>query len=141
MKSVEDENILKDIVSIPSQKVNCACLSTIINLEECLLLSYSYLFFLCFQCESNGINYNALHRNSGIDSNIQTLEMFFSGLPRLINLQPFPNLSKLVIVNQNIEHIEGLDTCVNLRELWITECKLTVRTYLSFGLTKCSQAD
>lgn len=71
-----------------------------------------------------------MHRNSGIDSNVQTLEMFFSGLPRLINLQPFPNLSKLVIVNQNIERIEGLDTCVNLRELWVTECKLTVRTYL-----------
>ncbi|CAF0783988.1 unnamed protein product [Adineta ricciae] len=110
MKSVEDENILKDI------------------------------------CESNGINYNALQRNSGIDSNIQILEMFFSGLPRLISLQPFPNLFKLVIVNQNIEHIEGLDTCVNLRELWITECKLTVRTYLVLdyrnrieGLSRCSR--
>jgi len=56
--------------------------------------------------------------------------MFFSGLPRLISLKPFPNLLKLVIVNQTIERIEGLETCVNLQELWITECKLKVCTYL-----------
>jgi hypothetical protein len=58
--------------------------------------------------------------------------MFFFGLPRLINLKAFPNLLKLVIVNQTIERIEGLDRCVNLQELWITECKLKVRTYLIF---------
>ncbi|UJR26994.1 hypothetical protein I4U23_008301 [Adineta vaga] len=99
MKTVEDENILKDI------------------------------------CDSNGINYNALHRNNnGIDPHVQVLEMFFSGLPRLISLNPFPNLLKLVIVNQNIERIEGLDTCINLRELWITECKLTQIE----GLSRCS---
>ncbi|CAF3540202.1 unnamed protein product [Adineta steineri] len=99
MRSVEDENILKDI------------------------------------CDSNGINYNALHRNhNGIDSNVQVLEMFFSGLPRLITLQSFPNLIKLVIVNQNIERIEGLETCINLQELWITESKLTQIE----GLNRCT---
>ena len=33
---------------------------------------------------------------------------------------------KLVIANQTLERIEGLDSCVNLQELWITECKLKV---------------
>jgi hypothetical protein len=75
-----------------------------------------------------------LQRNSsGIDSHVDALEMFFSGLPRLISLKPFPNLLKLVIVNQTIERIEGLETCVNLEELWITECKLKVCTYLIFA--------
>jgi len=72
-----------------------------------------------------------------LDSNVQLLEMFFSGLPRLISFHSFPNLLKLVIVNQNIERIEALDTCVNLRELWITECKLTVSTYLIFSSVIC----
>jgi hypothetical protein len=70
--------------------------------------------------------------NGGIDSHVEALEMFFSGLPRLISLKPFPNLLKLIIVNQTIERLEGLDTCVNLKELWITECKLKVCTYLIF---------
>ena len=70
-----------------------------------------------------------LRNSSGFDSQVQVLEMFFSGLPRLISLKPFPNLLKLVIVNQNIERIEGLDTCINLQELWITECKLKVSVH------------
>lgn len=53
--------------------------------------------------------------------------MFFSGLPRLISFKSFPNLVKLIIVNQALERIEGLESCVNLQELWITECKLKVR--------------
>ncbi|CAF3420460.1 unnamed protein product [Rotaria sp. Silwood1] len=76
-------------------------------------------------CESNGINYDAFQRNhGGVDTNIEVLEIFFSGLPRLISLKAFPNLLKLIIVNQTIERIEGLDACTNLQELWITECKL-----------------
>lgn len=64
--------------------------------------------------------------------------MFFSGLPRLISMKPFPNLLKLVIVNQTLERIEGLDTCVNLQELWITECKLKVCTYRIFtSVSRC----
>lgn len=61
-----------------------------------------------------------------VGGDVETLEMFFSGLPRLINMKAFPNLIKLVIANQAIERIEGLDSCVNLQELWITECKLKV---------------
>ena len=52
-------------------------------------------------------------------------------------MKPFPNLLKLVIVNQTLERIEGLDTCVNLQELWITECKLKVCTYLIFASGSC----
>ena len=72
-----------------------------------------------------------MQRNTqGVDTHVEAIEMFFSGLPRLISLKPFPNLAKLVIVNQPLERIEGLDACINLQELWITECKLKVRTYL-----------
>ncbi|CAF3373605.1 unnamed protein product [Rotaria socialis] len=87
-------------------------------------------------CEANGINHEALMRNhGGVDPYIEVLEVFFSGLPRLISLKPFPNLLKLVIVNQTIERIEGLDACNSLQELWITECKLQQIEGLS-GCTK-----
>ena len=65
-----------------------------------------------------------------MDTHVTVLEMFFSGLPRLIGLKAFPNLIKLVIANQTIERLDGLDSCVNLEELWITECKLKVSTDL-----------
>ena len=71
-----------------------------------------------------------MRNHGGVDPYIEVLEVFFSGLPRLISLKPFPNLLKLVIVNQAIERIEGLDGCASLQELWITECKLQVCTYL-----------
>jgi Leucine-rich repeat (LRR) protein len=68
--------------------------------------------------------------NGGTDTRVEILEMFFSGLPRLISLKAFPHLLKLIIVNQSIERIEGLDACPNLQELWLTECKLKVCAYL-----------
>jgi hypothetical protein len=76
-----------------------------------------------------------LQRNgNGIDQLVDTLEIFFSGLPRLITLKSFPNLRKLTIVNQSLERIEGLDVCVHLQELWITECKLQVCTHTDFQM-------
>merc|ERR1719354_222582 len=50
--------------------------------------------------------------------------MFFSGLPTLYGFNFFPNLNSLVIVGQSIKKIENLSSCVNLRELWICECKI-----------------
>ncbi|XP_063295570.1 leucine-rich repeat-containing protein 9 [Pelobates fuscus] len=54
-----------------------------------------------------------------------TLEMFFSGYPKMVGLSYFPNLIHLILVGQNIQAIEGLESCPLLQELWIAECNLT----------------
>ncbi|KAM4663517.1 LOW QUALITY PROTEIN: leucine-rich repeat-containing protein 9 [Discoglossus pictus] len=51
--------------------------------------------------------------------------MFFSGYPRMVGLSYFPNLTVLMLVGQNIQSIANLESCPLLRELWITECRLT----------------
>ncbi|CAF0756740.1 unnamed protein product [Didymodactylos carnosus] len=73
-------------------------------------------------CDANGLNIETVRANA--EQYVDALEIFFSGYPRMISLKWFPNLSKLVIVNQIVENIEYLETCIHLRELWITECKL-----------------
>ena len=57
---------------------------------------------------------------------VESLEVFFSGYPRMVGLSFFPKLSQLTIVSQNISHIQGLEGCPLLRELWVAECQLTV---------------
>ena len=52
--------------------------------------------------------------------------MFFSGFPYIIGIKHFPNLTKLVIVGQNITRMENLSFSSELNELWICECKLKV---------------
>lgn len=54
------------------------------------------------------------------------LEMFFSGYPRIVGLSLFPNLTSLTIVAQDIKDISGLETCLQLKELWIAECCIEV---------------
>ncbi|XP_074092030.1 leucine-rich repeat-containing protein 9 isoform X2 [Macrotis lagotis] len=51
--------------------------------------------------------------------------MFFSGYPCIVGLTYFPNLTSLTIVAQNITKISGLESCLLLKELWITECHIT----------------
>lgn len=53
--------------------------------------------------------------------------MFFSGYPRIVGLSLFHNLSSLTIVAQDIREISGLETCLQLKELWIAECCIEVR--------------
>lgn len=53
--------------------------------------------------------------------------MFFSGYPRIMYMDRFPNLHTLVFMGQSINKIEGLTTLTGLKELWISECQLKVR--------------
>ncbi|KAG8561130.1 hypothetical protein GDO81_015257 [Engystomops pustulosus] len=73
-------------------------------------------------CMCNGLNYDKI-RKDGPETN--TLEMFFSGYPRMVGLSYFPNLTNLTIVGQSIETICNLESCPLLEELWITECRIT----------------
>lgn len=79
------------------------------------------------QCSNNGICYERLGEE-GCD--VSSLEMFFSGFPRMVGLSFFPVLRQLTIVGQSVKRIEALDCCPLLEELWVAECHLTVR--LSF---------
>ncbi|XP_042074127.1 leucine-rich repeat-containing protein 9 isoform X2 [Haplochromis burtoni] len=85
-------------------------------------------------CMANGVPYEKIAQE-GI--NITSLEMFFSGFPRMIGLSFFPRLSQLTIIGQNIEHIDGLECCPLLQELWIVQCHLTEIS----GLQNCLQLE
>lgn len=75
------------------------------------------------QCLANGASYEkATQEGSSLDS----LEMFFTGFPRMLGLALFPALRQLTILGQDVEHIEGLQGCPLLQELWVAECHLTV---------------
>ncbi|XP_035243517.1 leucine-rich repeat-containing protein 9 isoform X2 [Anguilla anguilla] len=83
-------------------------------------------------CISNGISYEKVSQDG---SNIRSLEMFFSGYPRMVGLSLFPRLSQLIVVGQSVSHIEGLEFCPLLQELWVVECQLTNVS----GLQTCRQ--
>ncbi|XP_040598886.1 leucine-rich repeat-containing protein 9 isoform X2 [Mesocricetus auratus] len=70
-------------------------------------------------CLCNGLSYEMVGQEG---SETSKLEMFFSGYPRIVGLSLFPNLSSLTIVAQDIKEISGLETCLQLKELWIAEC-------------------
>ncbi|KAM7323321.1 hypothetical protein ACRRTK_017427 [Alexandromys fortis] len=70
-------------------------------------------------CLCNGLSYEMVGQEG---SDTSKLEMFFSGYPRIVGLSLFPNLSSLTIVAQDIREISGLETCLQLKELWIAEC-------------------
>ncbi|XP_078672195.1 leucine-rich repeat-containing protein 9-like isoform X1 [Branchiostoma floridae x Branchiostoma belcheri] len=72
-------------------------------------------------CISNGLNFQKL--DNQVTSTTQ-LEMFFSGMPRMLGLDRFVNLTCLRINGQNIRKIEGLQHLAQLKELWVSECKL-----------------
>lgn len=91
------------------------------------LSSFSHL-----QCLVNGVSYDKIAQEGG---NVTTLEIFFSGFPRMVGLFFFPNLCQLTIVDQTIEHIEGLENCPLLQELWIVQCRLRV-SFLKYLCSK-----
>ena len=76
------------------------------------------------QCANNGINYSKVQ--NGEKCNVDKLEMFFSGFPKIVGMNLFPSLTCLVIMSQPVSKIEGLSPLVLLRELWISECQLKV---------------
>ncbi|KAM5273608.1 leucine-rich repeat-containing protein 9 [Ctenodactylus gundi] len=70
-------------------------------------------------CLCNGLSYEMVEQGG---SDAKKLEMFFSGYPCIVGLSLFPHLTSLTIVAQDIREISGLETCLLLKELWITEC-------------------
>ncbi|XP_060030856.1 leucine-rich repeat-containing protein 9 isoform X2 [Erinaceus europaeus] len=72
-------------------------------------------------CLCNGLCYEIVGQEG---PDISKLEMFFSGYPCIVGLTLFPNLTSLTIVAQEIKEISGLETCLQLKELWIAECCL-----------------
>ncbi|XP_055989754.1 leucine-rich repeat-containing protein 9 [Sorex fumeus] len=85
-------------------------------------------------CLCNGLSYEVVGQEG---SNASKLEMFFSGYPRIVGLSLFPNLTSLTIVAQDIKEISGLQSCLQLKELWIAECCLdTIK-----GLQECKQLE
>ncbi|XP_064230966.1 leucine-rich repeat-containing protein 9 [Aotus nancymaae] len=70
-------------------------------------------------CLCNGLSYEMVGQEG---SDTSKLEMFFSGYPCIVGLSLFPNLTSLTIVAQDIKEISGLETCLQLEELWIAEC-------------------
>ncbi|XP_062296863.1 leucine-rich repeat-containing protein 9 [Scomber scombrus] len=85
-------------------------------------------------CMVNGVSYEKIAQEGG---NISSLEIFFSGFPRMVGLSFFPRLRQLTIVGQNIKHIEGLECCPLLQELWVVQCHLTEIS----GLQNCLQLE
>lgn len=85
-----------------------------------VILSHEYV---SQQCMANGVSYEKIAQEG---CNISSLEIFFSGFPRMVGLSFFPRLCQLTIVGQNIKHIEALEGCPLLRELWVVQCHLTV---------------
>ncbi|KAF3844873.1 hypothetical protein F7725_008036 [Dissostichus mawsoni] len=83
-------------------------------------------------CMANGVCYEKIRQDG---SNVSSLEIFFSGFPRMVGLSFFPRLCQLTIVGQDIKHIEGLECCPLLRELWVVQCDLTGIS----GLQNCVQ--
>ncbi|KAJ7990764.1 hypothetical protein DPEC_G00290290 [Dallia pectoralis] len=73
-------------------------------------------------CSVNGVSFEEIPLEG---SSITSLEIFFSGYPRMVGLAHFPRLCQLTVVNQNIGQIQGLESCPLLQELWVAECKLT----------------
>lgn len=76
---------------------------------------------------TNGVSYEKILQEG---CNVSSLEVFFSGFPRMVGLSFFPRLCHLTIVGQDIKHIEALECCPLLRELWVVQCHLTVSLLL-----------
>ena len=92
------------------------------------------------QCSSNGLT---LSRLSHEGPQQESLHMFFSGFPYIYGLQYFPNVRLVQIMGQTLTSMNGLQHCQLLKELWISDCQLTVsalyvlnRTLVAFiGIT------
>ncbi|XP_021344907.1 leucine-rich repeat-containing protein 9-like [Mizuhopecten yessoensis] len=83
-------------------------------------------------CSVNGLNYNKIENGEVFTCTV--LEMFFSGMPRIVAMRHFPNVTCLTVVDQQIQKIEGLSCLTNLKELWISETE--VKRIESIGALK-----
>lgn len=59
-------------------------------------------------------------------ADIRYLECFFIGFQEIMHIDKFPHLTELKIIAQELKRINGLENCVNLTELWLAECQITV---------------
>ena len=90
----------------------------------------SCMILILFQCTQNGLTYSKLQ--NGEVFNCTKLEMFFSGFPKIVGMRHFPSLNTLMLVDQPISKIEGISTLQLLKELWISESKISVIIILMF---------
>jgi Leucine-rich repeat (LRR) protein len=81
----------------------------------------------------NGLNFGKLEQEG---ESVEMLEMFFSGFPKMVGLQYFPNLEKLILMGQQIDKLEGLSFCPKLKELWASECSIRVSQFILNSLGK-----
>ena len=90
----------------------------------------SNLFHHCvlLQCTVNGVKFEKLQKGSG--KNVTSLEMFFSGYPKIIGMEHFPSLQNLTLMGQQITVLENLECLPNLTELCVSESKLSVSKIL-----------
>ena len=70
------------------------------------------------------MKFDKLQKGSG--KNATKLEMFFSGFPKIIGMEYFPNLQSLMLMGQQITVLENLELLPNLTELCVSESKITV---------------
>ncbi|XP_048590343.1 leucine-rich repeat-containing protein 9 isoform X2 [Nematostella vectensis] len=84
-------------------------------------------------CTANGINYEKLKKGQS-SKKIHTLEMFFSGFPRISGMELFPGLQVLTLIGQEIEVLQNLDCLPHLTELCVSECSLKELS----GIDKCT---
>ncbi|CAH1791753.1 unnamed protein product [Owenia fusiformis] len=101
-------------------------------------------------CTNNGLSYDNLAKDAG---SVHFLDVFFNNFTKMVGMHYFTNLTKLCIIGQNIQTIEGLGAMKKLRELWVCEthlktisglgnCKLLNRLYLYDNrLTKIENLD
>ena len=73
-----------------------------------------------------GSNLKKLQKGAG--KNAASLEIFFSGFPKIIGMENFPDLQNLTLMGQQITTLENLDCLPNLTELCVSESKITVST-------------
>lgn len=79
-------------------------------------------------CTVNGVKFEKLQKGSG--KNVKSLEMFFSGFPKIIGMENFPSLQSLTLMGQQITMLENLECLPNLTELCVSESKLSVSQFL-----------
>ncbi|CAH3150734.1 unnamed protein product [Pocillopora meandrina] len=84
-------------------------------------------------CTVNGIKFEKLQKGAG--KNVASLEMFFSGFPKIIGMENFPDLQNLTLMGQQITTLENLDCLPNLTELCVSESKITAIS----GLDGCKK--
>ena len=90
------------------------------------------------QCTVNGVKFDKLQKGAG--KNVTSLEMFFSGFPKIIGMEYFPSLQSLTLMGQAITELENLEHLPNLTELCVSECKLSVSRILQFLVRIARQA-